>query len=46
MISASRNFNSIKVRLEQPKGVVMNAAYFNFNSIKVRLELDRGAERG
>ena len=32
------NFNSIKVRLEQPDNASLHIALPNFNSIKVRLE--------
>ena len=35
----SRNFNSIKVRLEQTSSVYTLPGYIHFNSIKVRLEL-------
>ena len=38
MAQAKRNFNSIKVRLEQVNVADSDAQNLNFNSIKVRLE--------
>ena len=38
----TKNFNSIKVRLEQLSAINSYGEYAHFNSIKVRLERDYG----